>query len=262
MNFDDLMAAATRAGDVSVPSSWAQGRTVYGGMSAGLLCDALSRGVDPARRLRYLSIAFAKPLVADQPFRIETDELAAGRTIIARTARIVQDGVVRVTAHGNFVAQLGGDTEIRPFRPREFAPPDSPEAFHMRGPGLPVFTQHMDFRAMTDGIPFQGHEVPELGGWMRLEDAPKVLTPSHLVCLIDTWPPAAVPYLSDVVPMSSITWNMHFGAPLDDVGGEDYLGYLARVDFFKDGYGSSTADVWAPDGRLLATSYQTFVVYG
>ncbi|MEO1576172.1 MAG: thioesterase family protein, partial [Pseudomonadota bacterium] len=124
------------------------------------------------------------------------------------------------------------------------------------------FTQHMDFWAMTDGVPFQGHEVPELGGWMRFDHGPAVFTPSHLVCLTDTWPPAAVPYLRKVVPMSSINWVMHFAAPLDDIRGDDYLGYLARVNFFKDGYGSSAADIWAPDGRLLATSYQTFVIYG
>ena len=50
--------------------------------------------------------------------------------------------------------------------------------------------------------------------------------------------------------------------PLDGVRGDDFLGYLARANFFRDGYGSTAADIWAPDGRLLAKSYQTFVIYG
>ena len=39
--------------EVAVPATWAQGRTVYGGLSAGLLCDAVSQGVDPANPPLY-----------------------------------------------------------------------------------------------------------------------------------------------------------------------------------------------------------------
>ena len=97
---------------------------------------------------------------------------------------------------------------------------------------------------------------------MRFEEAPASISKSHLVCLIDAWPPVAVSYFDRVVPVSTINWVIHFAEPLDGVDGEDFLGYLARLNFFKDGYGSSTADIWAPDGRLLAKSYQTFVIYG
>ena len=132
----------------------------------------------------------------------------------------------------------------------------------IRGPGVPAFTQYLDFRVTTKGLPFQGSKVPELGGWMRFDAAPDTITKSHLVCLIDAWPPAPVSYYDQVVPLSTINWGIHFAEPLDGIGGDDFLGYLARVNFFKDGYGSSAADIWAPDGRLLAKSYQTFVMYG
>lgn len=65
-----------------------------------------------------------------------------------------------------------------------------------------------------------------------------------------------------MVPLSTINWGIHFAAPLDGVRGDDFLAYLARVNIFRDGYGSSAADISAPDGRLLAKSYQTFVIYG
>ena len=55
--------------------------------------------------------------------------------------------------------------------------------------------------------------------------------------------------------------NLREVEPLDGIRGDEFLGYLARVNFFRDGYGSSTADIWAQDGRLLAKSYQTFVIY-
>ncbi len=262
MLFDEIRALAATHDDVVVPASWAQGRTVYGGLSAGLLCDAVSQGVDPDRRLRYLKVGFLRPLEAEKPFRIEMEEVSAGRTVVVRSAQIVQDDVARVAVQANFVTRLESQVEIEVFRPPAIKHWDDEGALQMRGPALPAFTQFIDFHVTTEGLPFQGTETSELGGWMRFETAPDALTKSHLVCLIDVWPPAPVPHFDRVVPLSTVNWGIHFAEPLDGIRGDDYLGYLARTNFFKDGYGSSTADIWAPDGRLLARSYQTFVIYG
>lgn len=262
MQIDEILAAAATEREVAVPSSWAQGRTAYGGLSAALLCDAMSRGVDTNRRLRYLKVGFLKPLETDKPFRIETEEMSVGRTVIVKSAQLIQDGTARVSAQANFVTRLESQVEIETFEPPPLKPWDAEGALRMRGPALPAFTQFIDFHATTEGLPFQGQAVPELGGWMRFETAPETFTKSHLVCLIDAWPPAPVTYYDRIVPLSTITWGIHFGEPLDGIRGDDFLGYLARVNFFNDGYGSTAADIWAPDGRLLAKSYQTFVMYG
>ncbi len=262
MLFDEIRAAASARDGVTVPADWAQGRTVYGGLSAGLLCDAASQGVDPTRRLRYLKVGFLRPLEAGKPFRIEMEEISAGRTVVVRSAQITQDDAVRVTAQANFVTQLESQIEIETFSPPALRPWDADGAMKMRGPGFPAFTQFIDFHATTQSLPFQRCEIPELGGWMRFMTAPDTITKSHLVCLIDAWPPAPVTYYDRMVPLSTISWSIHFAEPLDGICGDDFLGYLARVNFFRDGYGSTTADIWAPDGRLLAKSYQTFVIYG
>lgn len=262
MEFDRIRAVAASGGDVVVPASWGQGRTVYGGLSAGLLCDTVSQQVSPERRLRYLKISFLRPLEADKPFSLQMEELSAGRTLTVRTGQIIQDDVVRVAAKANFVARLESQVEVETFEAPGLKPMDADGVARLRGPGLPAFTQFIDFRAATGGLPYQGKGAPELGGWMRFEKAPESISESHLVCLIDAWPPVPVSYYDRPAPVSTINWVIHFAEPLDGVHGEDFLGYLARVNFFKDGYGSSTADIWAPDGRLLAKSYQTFVIYG
>ncbi len=262
MLFDEIRALAGAGAELAVPASWAQGRTVYGGLSAGLLCDAVSDGVDPTRRLRYLEVGFLRPLEAEKPFMIRMEEVSAGRTVVVRTAEIVQESKVRVTVQANFITRLDSETKIETFRPPELKSWNAEGAVPMRGPLLPAFTQFIDFHVTTEGMPFHGPKVAELGGWMRFDAAPETFTKSHLVCLIDAWPPAASPYYERMVPLSSINWGIHFAEPLDGISGDDFLGYLARVNFLKDGYGSSTADIWAPDGRLLAKSYQTFVIYG
>ena len=261
MNFDEIRALVAKQQELTLPSSWAQGRTVFGGVSAGLLCDTVSRGVDSNRRLRYLKVGYLRPLETDKPFRIEMEELSTGRTVVVRSAQIIQDDSVRVSVQANFVTQLQSKVEIETFQPPSLKPPDAPGTLRMGGPGFPTFTKNFEFYTTTEGLPFHGHEVSELGGWMRFKEAPAAITKSHLVCLIDVWPPAPVPYYDRPVPMSTINWGIHFAEPLDGIRVDDFLGYLARVNFFKDGYGSSSAHIWAPDGRLLAKSYQTFVIY-
>ena len=262
MQFDEIRAIAARDSDVVVPASWCQGRTVYGGLSAGLICDAVSQGIGNNRRLRYLKCSFLKPLEADKPFSIQTNEVSSGRTLVVRSGQIVQDGVVRVVAQSNFVSKLSSQVEVETFVPPTMRSWDAEGVARVRGPDSPAFTQFIDFRAATDGFPYQGTGAPELGGWMRFEQTPKDLSDPHLVCLIDAWPPVPVSYYARVVPLSTINWEIQFAEPVDGVGGDQFIGYLAHLNFFRDGYGSTTADIWGLDGRYLARSQQTFVIYG
>jgi acyl-CoA thioesterase len=262
MTFMDFKSRAISGQELSVPASWAQGRTVFGGISAGLLSEALQQNGDPERRLRYLEIGFNRVLEPDVPFRIDCDEETAGRTVAVRTGRIVQDDIVRVTAQANFIAPPNSAIRIDTFKAPELPRWDDERAVRLRGPGTPAFTQHIDFRAVTRGIPFSGRCEPEIAGWMRFERPPDELSAADLICLIDSWPPVASSYFDRPVPMSSINWQLHLAEPADGIPGHEFLGYRAHCNFFDAGYGSSSAEVWAPDGRLLAKSFQTFLVFG
>ncbi|MEM8982677.1 MAG: thioesterase family protein [Pseudomonadota bacterium] len=262
MRFDEIRARAASGHDVVVPASWRQGRTVYGGLSAALLTDAVSLGIGADRRLRYLNVSFLKPLEADKPFTLVTEPVSSGRTITVQAGQIVQDGVTRVAVQANFVAELDGRTVVESFQPPVLPSWDDDAVRRMGGPGAPECTQYFDFRAAIGGLPFQGQGSPDLGGWMRFDPATDLLSAAHLVCLTDVWPPVPASYLSEPAPMSTVNWVLHFADPVDDVPGDTYIGYLAHLNYFRRGYGSSSADLWAPDGRLLAKSFQTFVVYG
>ena len=219
-------------------------------------------GIRDDLRLRYLSISFLKPLEANKPFEITMEEISAGRTVTVRSGRIVQDGVTRVAANSNFVAKLESQVEVETFTPPSLKPWDEEGVIRLHGPGSPVFTRYIDFRAALGGLPFQGNGNPELGGWMRFDQTPETFSEAHLVCLIDAWPPVPVSYYKSPVPLSSINWEIHFAEPLNDTDSDQFLGYFARLNFFSNGYGSATANIWAPDGRYLARSQQTFVIYG
>lgn len=261
IEFEALLARAAAGRETMVPASWTQGRTVFGGLSAALLADRLAEPIEDGRRLRYLEIGFVRPLAPEEPFRIDTDDVSSGRTVAVRDGRIVQRDEIRVTARANFVQPPDGGVDIRTFEPPSLPGWDDESVVRIRGPGAPTFTRHFDLRTATAGRPFSGMGVPELGGWMRFDEPPASFGPAHLVCLIDAWPPVPISYYDRPVTLSSISWQLHFAEPVGGIAGTDILGYRAHANFFRGGYGSSSAEVWAPDGRLLAKSFQTFVVF-
>ncbi|MEN1728355.1 MAG: thioesterase family protein [Pseudomonadota bacterium] len=263
MNYDEIRKRAATESTVSVPATWAQGRTVFGGLSAALLADTLSRQNEDDRRLRYLEIGFVRPLMTEHPFELSSEPISSGRTVAVQSGQIVQDGAVRVTAQANFVRALASETpvEIDNFKAPELIPPDHEHCHRVEGAVAPVFTQHIDFRFAGGGAPFSGRGSDELCGWMRFDEPPAQLDTTHLVTLIDAWPPLVSSYYKRPVSMSSVNWQLHFAEPVDGISGSEFLGYRAHANFFRDGYGSSSAEIWAPDGRLLAKSFQTFLVF-
>jgi acyl-CoA thioesterase len=262
MQFDTLRQQAFADKHVSVPSEWSQGRTVFGGLSAALLAEHLSSPADASRRLRYLEVGFVRQLLPEQPCQLQREDITDGKTVAVRSGQIVQDDQVRVTAQANFIRALDSKLIVDPFEAPPFPHWDEPSLIRIDGPGAPAFTQFIDFRLATPGIPFSGKGCAAMGGWMRFKTPPDRLDTIHLIALIDAWPPVTSSYCEGPVPMSSINWQMHFAEPVDGLAGDSFLGYRAQTNFFRDGYGSSSAEVWAPDGSLLAKSFQTFVVFG
>ena len=65
---DELFEKVEDGKDFSVPNTWTQGRTVYGGLSAALLLRALERQVSPEKLLRSLNVAFSAPTKPDIDF--------------------------------------------------------------------------------------------------------------------------------------------------------------------------------------------------
>lgn len=260
MHLDTLLAAIAAEEPVTVPEHWAQGRTTFGGLTAAILCQATARNVDPDRDLRSVTIGFVRPLEMGVPFTIELETLASGKTVTIRSAQLIQTGKVRATAQVDYVKPLDSQVVITPFQPPPLTAVGDEVA--LAGEQLPAFFQHFDNHVATDGIPFRSHAVPELGGWMRFREAPQAITNAHLICMIDSWPPTASPHYEGFKPLSTLSWTMHLTQAASAVSPSDYLGYLAKVSFGQNGLSASDAVIWAPDGRLLARSYQTNIIYG
>ncbi|WP_028469007.1 thioesterase family protein [Neptunomonas japonica] len=260
MHIDELLSSIRADQETLIPDSWAQGRTTFGGLTAAILCESTKRDTDPARYLRNFEIGFVRPLEALKPFEVQVETLANGKTVTIKSARIIQDGKVRATARADYVLPLDSNIIIDAFSSPKLL--DKKMSAPLKGDHFPSFFQHFDNYVATEGIPFSGQAVPELGGWMKFKETPEKLTDSHLICVIDSWPPAASPYYDGFKPLSTLSWSIHFANPTYEVSPAEHLGYLAKVNFGENGLSSSQAEVWGPEGQLLARSFQTNIIYG
>lgn len=214
---------------------------------------------DPQRILRNFEVGFVRPLESMKPYEIEVETLANGKTLTVKSARIIQEGKVRAVARADYVLPLDSAVKIDTFSAPRLKQPEA--SMPIAGEGLPNFFNHFDGRVATAGIPFSGQQVPELGGWVRFREPPEQISYAHLVCMIDAWPPTASPHYVGFQPLSTISWSIHFAHFPEPLDPQEYLGYHAKVNFGEQGISSSNAEIWGPDGRLLAKSVQTNIIY-
>ena len=260
MHIDEILARVECGERPLVPESWGQGRTTFGGLTGAILCQALMAGVDSDRVLRNLDVSFVRPFEALKPYNLDVEEFANGKTVCIKQVRLVQDGKIRAVAKGDFVRMLESAVHID-----TFIAPNLPAIADSRllvGDDLPDFFGMFEAYVATKGMPFSGTDVPELGGWMRFNETPVQLTESHLVCLIDSWPPTASPFYEGFKPLSTVSWSIHFANPVTTLASDSFVGYHSKVNFGEGGISSSSAEIWAPEGKLLAKSVQTSIIYG
>jgi acyl-CoA thioesterase len=128
----------------------------------------------------------------------------------------------------------------------------------------PEFIRHVALRWAVGGLPFSATTSREMGGWVRLREdtQDQTLTEAHLLALVDAWPPALLPHLSQPAVGSSLTWTIEFVQPVPILSTLDWCQYRAVIEHARDGYGHVAAALWTAEGQLIALSRQTVTVFG
>ncbi len=245
-----------------VDETWAQGRATFGGLVAALLYEAMRKQVPEERLIRSFALSFVGPAgPGEQTYQAQV--LRSGKAVTQMEARLLQGGETMAVA----LASFGAGRESAVVAPGH-AMPEAPPADDCRVlpfvEGVsPAFTRHLEMRWVFGDLPFSGSTQRQMGGWMRFrEPQGERLTDAHLLALVDTWPPVTLPMLKERAPASSLSWAMEFVQPMPVLPSDAWLLYRAEVDQARDGYGQGRACIWSPDGRLLAVSQQTMVIFG
>jgi acyl-CoA thioesterase len=264
MGFSDLIEQLRQspARQVTLPATWNQGRAVFGGLIAGLLYEGMRLEVEAERLVRSFSISFVGPVAADVPLRVEARVLRQGRAVTQVQAHALQGDEVMAVALASFGAGRESRLRVPPVPAPEVKTPGNCETTPFV-PGIsPSFAQHFDTRWAIGSYPYTGVDHRAMGGWMRFREPQSEISEAHLLGLIDAWPPAILPLLTEQAPISTLTWSLDFIHPLPAMQADDWLLYRAVIDHVRDGYNQSHAHVWTRDGDLIALSRQTVTVFG
>ncbi len=194
MHFDELIAKAklcAKTGEhMSIPASWGQGRTVFGGLSASLLYTVMQSHLIGERVLRSLNTNFVGPLLVDVPFTFEVEVLREGKSVSQLSARLVQNGQVAVFQQGCFGADRESKIVVNNNDNHIMPVPDDLPRFPSIEQGAPNYTSHIDLALARGHLPFTASKDSHTWGWMRFKVSPESISDAHLICLVDAWLPA------------------------------------------------------------------------
>ncbi|NMY73322.1 thioesterase family protein [Pseudomonas sp. WS 5071] len=265
MQFSELVAAVRdNPSSVTIPADWGQGRATFGGLMVALQYEAMRAQVPAQRALRSLSVTFVGPVAPDDLVSFEVDVLREGKAVTQVLGRVLQQGQVVTLVQGSFGASRESTVNMQSLPAPDMKPVEGcPLLPYIKGI-TPEFMRHLSMGWAVGALPFTGKGGREMGGWVRfageVKDEP--LTETHVLALVDAWPPALLPLLGKPAAGSTLTWTIEFVQPLVHISTLEWCKYLAVIEHAQDGYGHVAANLWSPEGDLIAISRQTVTVFG
>ena len=253
--FDVATGVARTAADrwtAAVDPDWFAPMGPNGGYLASLILRALTAAVaDPARAPRSLTLHFLRPPAAG-PVEIAVTTERKGRSVISLSARLEQDGRLCVVALAAFAVDLASAADYAD------APPAAPAFADLpRTPapeGTPPIVHRLDLRPALGAMPFAGAEEARTGGWLAFS-TPRPADALACATFVDAWWPAPFVRLDGPIAAPTIDLTIHFRAPLPVGGPGPVLGlFTSRAS--AHGFFEEDAELWSPDGVLLAQGRQ------
>lgn len=263
MSFDQLLTSHFLDSQ-SIDSSWGQGRTLFGGLSAALAFNKVRQGIDPERPLRSLSVNFSGQALADTPFKLEQQVLSNGKSISQVNGQVVQNERIVTQVCACFGLERQSNIQVN--SPKVELPTlGSHQRFNYMKGLTPEFVKHFEFEYCKGQFPFSNSPSNKLAGWMRFKEPGAEFTEAHLIALIDSWPPTVLQKLKSFAPCATVSWNVEIVQPLSllkhSLQADDWLYYDAEIKQAHHGYAHTEAKVYSSDGTLLALSRQLVAIY-
>lgn len=255
-----VLAATEPDGDrlrSTVPDSWMQGRTAYGGLSAALALHGALRLTEPRFSLRTALVAFVGPVAGD--CAVAAEVLRRGKSSEAVWATVRSDGGVGTQATFLF----GRDRESAVDASALPAPdvPHFDDLEERRARELPTFTQHFDMRLAGGERLASGSDRGELIWWVRFRDAVNAPPAVALLALGDSLPPAAMCHMTAPAPVSSTSWMLHL-LDLEPDTEDGWWLLRSTATHTRGGFSAQEMTIWNTAGRAVATGGQGVAVYG
>lgn len=243
----------------AIPADWRQGRTCYGGLTAGLAVAAAERKFSGLPPLRSVNVNFVGPVSSDPIFTPKLLRRGRNVTMIDITATVGEDVVGTVTCA--FGASRESDLSVEFSAPPAPAPEDcQPFTPPQMGAFVPGFFHRFDTRLIDGGRPMSGKKEGYIRAWSRHKDAASREGTHAFVTLSDVLPPAAMPMFTKMGPVSSMTFLLNI---LDDAPAtkDGWWQVETRQTAAHGGYSTQVMRFFDYNGRLVAEGLQSVTIF-
>lgn len=234
-------------------ADWLQGPGVYGGVVFAALVRTFRAVVPEERVLRSFQCEVLAPVRPDTDTQIRYEILREGRNVTYMRGSLVQESPC-ATATAAFGAPRSRDSDFCSIRAPEVPPAaDVPPISAL--PDMPAFARnHVSYRVALGDAPMSGADRAYTGGWVSLKRPGNASHEALALALIDTWWPAWFVTVESPRHMSTMAFNAYL-FDLDFDPSQPVLKTSETV-VASDGYADQNDRLFAPDGRLIATSRQ------
>lgn len=236
----------------TIPDTWLQGRTAYGGLSSALALTAAQRSDEDLPPLRSAQVAFIGPLAGT--ILIRAQRLRRGRNAAWLQADVESEAGLGLRATFVFMSEQPSRIDHRTHVVPQVAAPTMGTPATAGLPAIP-FTQNFEFVGGL-GAPLGPAEWLR---WVRLAERDGLDPYVELLAVADCLPPAALKLAGERVPLSSMTWQLDLlGVPSTTDGW--YL-LNAATDHAADGVSSQRMSIWNHAGTPIAQQMQSVALF-
>lgn len=260
--FNDIAAKISKEKEsyrAQIPEGWRQGRTAYGGLTAGLSLIAAQKQFEDLPPFRSATINFIGPVTGDPVFT--SRKLRQGRNVTSIETEGKVEG--KTVSSCTFIFAHMRESEITVGCPAPEAPePEHCEAFTPKGAEafVPAFFNRFDTRLIEGSRPMSGAEQGYIRTWSRHGDAASRGGIASLLTLGDVLPPSAAPLFKQLGAISSVNWifTVLTDTPTTHEG---WWHVETKLTAAAGGYSSQVMRIWNTEGELVAEGMQCVAIF-
>lgn len=260
MSLHEVLAGAEKRSDgfaLSVPESWHQGRTGYGGFSAALSLAAARQVDEDLPPLRSAQVAFVGPLFGE--VQAAARVLRRGKNATWASAEVLRDGEVGLAASFVFMGPVDSSLHLNQAAPPADLIPLDDAAELQPGGFAPVFLRnHFDVR---HALPRRAEKRPEICWWVRPKAHAELDPTLSAVLSADGVPPAVMPLMHPGVLVSSMTWQINMLTPKPETRDGWWL-LRSAGNYAEAGCSSQQMEMWNADGAPILSAMQSVALFG
>jgi acyl-CoA thioesterase len=256
MNLASLLgqfSAGTNRHHITIPPSWHQGRTAYGGLSSVLAYQAATLADTDLPPLQSAQIAFVGPLAGE--VEVTATVLRRGKNTAFVKSEISGTDGVGLSCTFIFMNRRHSHLNFEGLTRPEFPLVPTPENARSGPPEF--FTGHMQY---PDKRLELGMATNRLASWHRFTEHQGLDHIAELICIGDALPPSAMGLMTEKGMVSSMNWQINMLT--DTPATKDGWWYLeSQTHHAGHGASSQYMTAWNSDGQPVLTGMQSVAIF-